>query len=229
MARLSRAEVAHRLGLDPSQWTFSGQCYAAVEGHTRVCAITLREPTACFTIKPKSGPGRKTVSPEAFLYFRHTNPDLFIKLQTGLSWLRLRTQDVEAAKLEQQGVERLRAAQKKHHTALMAAKKRIKAYRRLVPEGELPEELETLSGLILNAVPEVRERDSHALWCERQTVQIDQLLLASTALSLVHAKPSLPVEVHQEKSEAASIAPQPTGISGTLFALESIPEIDFDS
>jgi hypothetical protein len=214
MARLTSAEVTHRLGHNPSDLTFLGQCYAPVEGHTRVCAITLRNPSACFTLKPKNGIGRVTVSPEAFIYFRHTNPDLYIKLQTGLSWLRLRTAEVDAAKVQQEQVNRLRAAQKQHHSALMKGKKRLQAYRRLVPQGDLPEALEVVTSLLAQVAPKVAT-DALACWYEQRTMQLEKVLLSSTAATLV------PARIPPVKPTEEPAAPV------TSSFLDPIPEIEF--
>jgi len=210
MARLTRTEVTHRLGQDPSRWTFLGQCYTPVPGHTRVCAITLKEPTACFTLKPKVGPGRMTVSPESFIYFEHTNPDLYLKLQTGLMFLRLRTQEVAAAVADQERVNRLRAAEKKHHSAMMKAKKRLQAYRKLAPEGNLPESLVALTALMDQAAPKVKE--SLALWLEQQTTALEAILLPETAATLAQV--------------TVSAAPAVVVLE-TPSAFAPIPEIEF--
>jgi len=176
MDMLTRTEMTHRLGQDPAEWTFFGQCYDAGPGNLRQCAVTHEETRIVFTIKPKSGKGRAYISVEAIKQFERWNADLYVKLMAGHQFLQLRTKEVDRAIVAQQEINRLRAAERSLGVIKSIARKRIDKYRQVIKRGDLPEYLENMKRLLQTPAPYFQGDDARALWFEQRAVNIEKAL-----------------------------------------------------
>lgn len=220
MPQFSRSEITQRLGQDPSQWTFLGQCYEASPNNPRVCAVTLKPTLACFTLKLRSGAkGRMTISPEAIEEFERWNPDLYIELKAGLLFLELRRRafasDIEAAAVRRRIVE----AQKKNDVVRREAKSRLQSFRRTYRKEQLPEYLETMRLLLQRTGHYFQQEGTRALALEQANVEIERALIAARAAEG-------PAPAQPEPEPSTPVPALVTSLPGDL-ELTDIPELPF--
>jgi hypothetical protein len=201
MENLSRTEITNRLGKEPEHWDFFGQVYSTPEVSARMCALTHKLTRTCFTIKPKSGKGRLTISAEAIVLFERWNPDRYVKLHTGLQFLQVHDRAVEDSFTEQAALKRMRESEKKFKAVKHAARGRIDRYRQTIKKGALPEYLQAMKDLLQRPSPYFQSDAARALWFDQNTVAIEKTLFA--------APPEQPA------------TPEP------VSAFNPVPEIDF--
>jgi hypothetical protein len=215
MEVLSHTEMTNRLGQEPKNWDFLGQVYDAGEDNKRVCVITQLPTRICFTIKPKRGKGRMTVSDAALPHFERWNPDLYIKLSTGLQFLTIHNKAVAQSFAEQKEISRLRASEKKYGEVKRAARGRIDRYKQTIKKGALPGYLQAMKDLLQSTAPYFETDESRALWFEQRTTKLETVLLNSPEEE-IQTKP-----VVEPVAPAAATTPEPVSVTN------DIPEIEF--
>lgn len=213
---LSRQELTAKLGLDPAQWAFFGQCYEADTENPRACAVTEQPARICFTIKPKSGKGRLTISAEAIPQFERWNPDLYVRLKAGLNFLQLRTLAVQRDRTAADKRKRVLAAQQAHSAVRARARQAVHRHRASSNDRRIPESLQALQLLMQTPGLYFDDEDSRALALEQKTAEIEKALTEATG-TLVPDEP-VPAPV---MAAAAEPVQQP------LVPTFDIPEIDF--
>jgi hypothetical protein len=207
MEALSLTEITNRLGQDPKNWDFMGQVYDSGEENKRVCVLTQLPTRICFTIKPKSGKGRMTISDAAIPLFERWNPDLYVKLHTGLQFLIVHNRAVIKCIAEQKEISRLRASEKKYNAVKRAARGRIDRYRQTIKKGALPEYLQAMKNMLQRTSPYFDRDESRSLWFEQSTTLLEAVLLTAP----------------QEEIPEVVTKPTPEPVSVT----SDIPEIEF--
>jgi hypothetical protein len=182
MENYSLQDLTSKLGQEPRQWTFMGQCYDAGEKNQTRCAVTLNLTHICFTLKLKSGKkGRMTISPEAIPAFERWNPDLYVKLRAGQMFLELRAQAVAADIKATRERARLVASEKQYNKVYSEARTRIRNYRSNHRKEKMPEYLEALKFLMQRPGLFFEEQENRALAIEQKTVEMERNLILARA------------------------------------------------
>lgn len=216
MEQLSRNQITERLGQEPEKWTFLGQCYDAGAGNERTCMLTQKPTRICFTLKLKSGAkGRMTISPEAITQFERWNPDLYVKLKSGLMFLELRRPAIEADFQAAAIRRRVDQAQAAYDKARREAKKRIQQYRQNHKRAKLPEYLEAMRALLQQTGHYFEKDESRALSLEQKTVEIEKALIVARAQDA------------PEEPRPADLPVEPLTSVPAGLELPDIPELPF--